>query len=175
MEDRLIVTASPHIRDTSTTRGLMGNVVIALLPAVLAAGLIFGVQALVLVAVTTLACVAFEYIYEKLLKKHFLHIVPLSAKTGDGLDKLLNLIPRTVGLGDGAFDGALITNARQAAALARAAERCEAALYAAQSGMTPDAVVMDAEGAITALGEITGETVTDAVVTRIFSDFCVGK
>ena len=50
-----------------------------------------------------------------------------------------------------------------------------AALYAAQSGMTPDAVVMDAEGAITALGEITGETVTDAVVTRIFSDFCVGK
>ena len=84
---------------------------------------------------------------EKLLKKHFLHIVPLSAKTGDGLDKLLNLIPRTVGLGDGAFDGALITNARQAAALARAAERCEAALYAAQSGMTPDAVVMDAEGA----------------------------
>ena len=50
MEDRLIVTASPHIRDASTTRGLMGNVVIALLPAVLAAGLIFGVQALVLVA-----------------------------------------------------------------------------------------------------------------------------
>ena len=49
MEDRLIVTASPHIRDASTTRGLMGNVVIALLPAVLAAGLIFGVQALVLV------------------------------------------------------------------------------------------------------------------------------
>lgn len=40
MEDRLIVTASPHIRDASTTRGLMGNVVIALLPAVLAAGLI---------------------------------------------------------------------------------------------------------------------------------------
>lgn len=53
MEDRLLVTASPHIRDHSTTRGLMGNVVIALLPAVLAAGLIFGVQALVLVAVTT--------------------------------------------------------------------------------------------------------------------------
>ena len=36
MEDRLIVTASPHIREATTTRGLMGNVVIALLPAVLA-------------------------------------------------------------------------------------------------------------------------------------------
>ena len=112
---------------------------------------------------------------EKLLKKHFLHIVPVAAKPGEGMDKLLSLIPRTIGLGDGAFDGALITNARQAAALARAAERCEAALYAAQSGMTPDAVVMDAEGAIAALGEITGETVTEAGVSRIFSDFCVGK
>lgn len=71
------------------------------------------------------------------------------------MDRLLSLIPRTIGFGETAFDGALITNARQAAALARAAERCEAALYAAQCGMTPDAVVMDAEGAIAALGEIT--------------------
>ena len=55
MEDRLIVTASPHIREASTTRGLMGNVVIALLPAVIAAGLIFGVQALVLVSMNTQA------------------------------------------------------------------------------------------------------------------------
>ena len=112
---------------------------------------------------------------EELLKKQFAHIVHLSAKTGEGMDRLLSLIPRTIGFGETAFDGALITNARQAAALARAAERCEAALYAAQCGMTPDAVVMDAEGAIAALGEITGETVTESVVTRIFSDFCVGK
>ena len=63
----------------------------------------------------------------------------------------------------------------QAAALARAAERCEAALYAAQSGMTPDAVVMDAEGAITALGEITGETVQEEIIEQVFSRFCVGK
>lgn len=112
---------------------------------------------------------------EKMLEKHFSHIVRLSAKTGDHFSDLLTMIPQTVGLGEGALDGRLITNARQAAALARAAERCEAALYAAQCGMTPDAVVMDAEGAITALGEITGETVTEAVVARIFSDFCVGK
>lgn len=91
------------------------------------------------------------------------------------MEQLLSLIPSTIGFGETVVDGALITNARQAAALARAAERCEAALYAAQCGMTPDAVVMDAEGAIAALGEITGETVTESVVTRIFSDFCVGK
>ena len=69
MEERLLVTASPHIRDHSTTRGLMGSVVVALLPCVLASALIFGVQALVLVVVTTFACVAFEYLYEVLLHK----------------------------------------------------------------------------------------------------------
>lgn len=41
--------------------------------------------------------------------------------------------------------------------------------------MTPDAVVMGRRGRDYRTGEITGETVTDAVVTRIFSDFCVGK
>lgn len=111
----------------------------------------------------------------ELLRRQFEHVVCLSAKTGEGMEQLLSLIPSTIGFGETVVDGALITNARQAAALARAAERCEAALYAAQCGMTPDAVVMDAEGAIAALGEITGETVTESVVTRIFSDFCVGK
>ena len=41
--------------------------------------------------------------------------------------------------------------------------------------MTPDAIVMDAEGAIAALGEITGQTVRDDIVSTIFSKFCVGK
>ena len=41
MEERLLVTASPHIRDHSTTRGLMGAVVAALMPCVLASALIF--------------------------------------------------------------------------------------------------------------------------------------
>ena len=51
MDQTLLVTASPHIRDTSTTRGLMGNVLIALVPCVVASGLIFGYGALVTVAV----------------------------------------------------------------------------------------------------------------------------
>lgn len=69
MDDRLIVTASPHIRDNVTTRGLMGNVLIALVPCIVASGLIFGMRAILLVAVTTLACVVFEYLYCKLMHK----------------------------------------------------------------------------------------------------------
>ena len=69
MDERLIVSASPHIRDRSATRTLMGWVVLALMPSVLASALIFGVRALLVVGVTTAACVGFEYLYELLLHK----------------------------------------------------------------------------------------------------------
>ena len=69
MDERMIVTASPHIRDNATTRSLMGNVLIALLPAVVASALIFGYRALLVVGVTTAACVGFEYLYTLLLHK----------------------------------------------------------------------------------------------------------
>lgn len=69
MEERLLVTASPHIRDNTTTAGLMGWVLVALLPCVVASGIIFGWQALLLIAVTVFACVAFEYLWCLLLKK----------------------------------------------------------------------------------------------------------
>lgn len=69
MENRLMVTASPHIVDKSSTRGLMGNVIIALLPCVIASALIFGARALLVVGVTTAACVGFEYLYCLLMKK----------------------------------------------------------------------------------------------------------
>ena len=67
--DRLLVTASPHITSAVTTRKLMGNVVIALLPCVIASTLIFGIRALILTAVTTAACVGFEYLYCMLMKQ----------------------------------------------------------------------------------------------------------
>lgn len=70
MDERLIVTASPHIRDNAGTRGLMGNVLIALVPCVVAAALIFGYRALLVVGVTTAACVGFEYLYCALLRKN---------------------------------------------------------------------------------------------------------
>ena len=50
-----------------------------------------------------------------------------------------------------------------------------AALEAAESGLTPDAVLTEAEEALQALGELTGRTVRDDVVDRIFERFCVGK
>lgn len=109
------------------------------------------------------------------INRHFQHVVPISAKTGEGIQQLTELIPHLLGLDTASFDGEMITNARQAAALARAASRCEEALFGAQAGMTSDAVIMDAEGAIAALGEVTGQNVTDDIVDKIFENFCVGK
>lgn len=41
--------------------------------------------------------------------------------------------------------------------------------------MTPDAVLTDGEEALDALGELTGRTAKEEIVSRIFSRFCVGK
>jgi electron transport complex protein RnfD len=69
MKEQLIVTASPHIRDSSTTRGLMGNVLVALIPCVVASALIFGYHALLVVGVTLGASVGFEALYSVLMHK----------------------------------------------------------------------------------------------------------
>lgn len=44
-----------------------------------------------------------------------------------------------------------------------------------KTGLTPDAILTDAESAMTALGELTGRTAREDMVGRIFERFCVGK
>ena len=71
--------------------------------------------------------------------------------------------------------GSLLTDARQEDAARRARDAVRRALEALEGGMTPDAVLTDAEEALDALGELTGRTAREEIVTRIFSRFCVGK
>ena len=74
MDNKLIVTAAPHITGADTTQKIMGRVCIALLPTLFASIVIFGINSLILTAVTVAACVAFEYGYCKLMKRE----VPIS-------------------------------------------------------------------------------------------------
>ena len=69
MDTKLIVSASPHVRSEETTQSLMANVIVALCPCVVASAIIFGMRALLVTAVSVVACVAFEWLYCKLLKK----------------------------------------------------------------------------------------------------------
>ena len=63
---KLVISASPHIDSGATTRKIMGDVLIALLPALIAAVIIFGWRALLVTAVCAAACVFFEWGFEKL-------------------------------------------------------------------------------------------------------------
>ncbi len=71
--------------------------------------------------------------------------------------------------------GALSVNRRQWQALVRAAEHLEALAGGLQEGMPGDCLAVDLRQAITALGEVTGEDVTEQVLEQIFSRFCLGK
>lgn len=68
-QELLLVSSSPHVRSKDTTRGIMTDVVIALLPAMAVAIYVFGLRALTLTCVCSLSCVFFEWVYRKLMKK----------------------------------------------------------------------------------------------------------
>ena len=63
----------------------------------------------------------------------------------------------------------------QADAVLRAGKSLDAALTSLRQGMTPDAVLVDVEAAMSALGEVTGRTMREDITNRIFERFCVGK
>mgnify|MGYP000128609327 CR=1 FL=1 len=59
----LVLSTPPHVFDGITTQKVMLNVVIALVPTLIASFVIFGWRALLVTAVTTAACVLFEYLW----------------------------------------------------------------------------------------------------------------
>ena len=103
-----------------------------------------------------------------------LPVVELSSMTGEGLEKLAEVIKTLFPMPD-APAGEILTNARQAEAVDRALAALTAAYDALLQGCTPDIVLTEAEGAMSALGELSGKTVREDVTNRIFERFCVGK
>lgn len=69
MSKILNVSTAPHITSKATTAKLMGNVIIALLPTVIASGIIFGMNAIMLILITVAACIGFEFLYCLIAKK----------------------------------------------------------------------------------------------------------
>ena len=101
--------------------------------------------------------------------------VSLSAKTGEGLKELEQAVSALYPEPPVSQAGAMLTNARQAEAAGRAREAVRRGADALEAGLSPDAVVADVEEAMSALGELTGRTVSEDVTARIFERFCVGK
>lgn len=108
------------------------------------------------------------------LVQRFGQVYPLSAATGEGVDALCRAVEALYPAGKQA-QGELLTNARQADAVARSLEAVRSARRALEDGMTPDVVLTDAEAALEALGELNGKRIREDLVQTIFSRFCVGK
>ena len=69
MSSNLIVSVSPHIRARTSTRAIMLDVLIALCPTLIAAVILFGLRALVVVVVTVASCVLSEFVTQKALHR----------------------------------------------------------------------------------------------------------
>ena len=101
--------------------------------------------------------------------------VSISSITGEGLGDLEEAVAKLFPSGEPQEAGSLLTDQRQEEAASRARNAVRRALAALESGLTPDAVLTDAEEALNAIGELTGRTAKEEIVSRIFSRFCVGK
>ncbi len=104
----------------------------------------------------------------------FSYVIPVSCAKQDGLDLLEQALDMVFD-DEAPCDGSILTNARQADAIAKSRASIEAARSSLRLGMTPDAVLVDVEAAMEALGEATGRVVREDITNRIFERFCVGK
>ena len=103
-------------------------------------------------------------------------VVAVSAQFGTGLGALeAALVEPYLQAESAAAESVIVTAARHGAALQEARRSLGHALDTTRSGLPGDFIAIDVRGALDALGEITGETVTEEIVHRIFQDFCVGK
>ncbi|MCT0206419.1 tRNA uridine-5-carboxymethylaminomethyl(34) synthesis GTPase MnmE [Synechococcus sp. CS-1332] len=101
-------------------------------------------------------------------------VVAISALTGAGRDDLVAALLGLCGVSE--LQGLQVAlNGRQRELAAAAATSLARSMEAADQGLPWDFWTIDLRGAIAGLGAITGEEVTEAVLERIFSRFCIGK
>ncbi len=104
--------------------------------------------------------------------------IAVSAATGWNMGRLEDTLAQAIGYGASpvlAADNAVVTHARHRRALEAAREGIEAARATCAAQLPADFLSIDVQGALAALGQITGETTPDDIVQEIFSRFCIGK
>lgn len=103
-------------------------------------------------------------------------VVGLSARTGDGIDALINVIKGWIeqcGANDQSAQIAI--NDRHRAALLRAKDAVVQSLQAIEVDRAPELAAFESRNAAVALGEIIGETTTEDILSEVFANFCIGK
>lgn len=102
-------------------------------------------------------------------------IIPFSAKTGLGIDRLRHAIQCAIQTDDTKTDDIIITNLRQAEALRQALESTTALITGLKNGLETDLVAQHMRETISHLSAVTGEIPSSEILNTIFKSFCVGK
>lgn len=102
-------------------------------------------------------------------------VVYISAKQGTGAQELAKAVEKALGTDGVDTSAALLANERQRLCCQKAVDCLTEAVNALQLGFTLDAVTVSTDAAVDELLALTGERAGDAVVSEIFSRFCVGK
>ena len=102
-------------------------------------------------------------------------VVSVSAKTGDGAEKIGKAVAERVGADSIDPSAGILTTERQRDCVLRAENAVTEGEAALTAGLTFDAVGVMLDEAIAALCELSGERVSETIVDEVFSSFCVGK
>ena len=103
------------------------------------------------------------------------NVVHLSALTAEGLENLTTAILAPFGTVDSEGVGFLVTDSRHYDLLRRTQSSLEDSLLELTARASEELVLVGLHNALKFLGEITGETTTDDILSEIFSTFCIGK
>lgn len=103
-------------------------------------------------------------------------IIEISTKTREGIDKLYDEISKMFKLKEIASDGeTIVSNVRHKNIILNSRKNLEKARETIRANMPIDIISTYLKEIIEELGKITGETVTEDVISEIFSKFCLGK
>ena len=103
-------------------------------------------------------------------------VIQTAIPLNEGIAELEDAIADTVLTGEIPLcDGVIVSNVRHRQALKDAQSSLENSLRTAETGLPLDFISIDLKAAICALGYITGESVTEDIIDKIFSEFCIGK
>jgi tRNA modification GTPase len=100
----------------------------------------------------------------------------ISAESGEGIDALKKQMVEWVWGGKLEMrEDVFLLNIRERDLLVRAGKAIDQALLSLDEDATLDLIAVDIKEALDTLGELTGENLTEEVIDRIFSNFCIGK
>jgi len=110
--------------------------------------------------------------------KHFVSekdSVRISALTGEGIESLRTAILAFLHRSDVDNEGLLVTNARHYDLLKTASYELGNAISALNDELSEELVLVSLHNALKYLGQITGETTTEDILSQVFATFCIGK